>query len=176
MICIIITAEHSCTEKISSYKHTLWWYMQTNSYTHSYCTCLPADKAPADGHLFTFIHHPSPWLAIHHSILVTPPGLAPTLNPTTNTFQSGLRYSLRTVLIMFLNVAGFVYFLGLHWIRKNMRYVRLLLKIVMTMWPAIYEQTHNYVVWRSFCFAADIEQPNQTLLVLHHLTLLLLLF
>lgn len=52
------------------------------------CVHLPADEAPTDGHLFTFIHHSGPWLAVHHSILVPSPGLASTLNPATHTLQS----------------------------------------------------------------------------------------
>lgn len=51
---------------------------------------LPADESPADCHLFTLVHDSSPRLAVHHSILVPSPGLAPALNPTTQTFQSVL--------------------------------------------------------------------------------------
>lgn len=57
------------------------------AHTHA-CTHLPADEAPTDGHLFTFIYHSGPWLAVHHSILVSSPSLASALNPATHTLQS----------------------------------------------------------------------------------------
>lgn len=60
---------------------------------------LPADEAPADGHLFTLVHHSGPWLAVHHSILVRSPRLAPALNPTTHTLQSGPLSLLHSLLV-----------------------------------------------------------------------------
>ena len=68
--------------------------MQTHTHTHRQIithTHSPADEAPTDGHLFTLVHHAGPGLGVHHSILVGPPRLAPTLNPTTHTYISQAR-------------------------------------------------------------------------------------
>lgn len=85
-ISITTTLKHFCTH--TQTKTSTLAKLHTNQLLHTHLR-LPADEAPADRHLFTFVHHSSSGLAVHHSILVPSPGLAPALNPTTHTLQSG---------------------------------------------------------------------------------------